>query len=645
MRKTHIILLAGAAALAPIAAASAAAAAADHHAEATEVPRYSAEQFFESKSYGTASSWARNFTTDGNRFLMRSDESGVHNIYLMSIDGREMTQLTFSEKSPVYPVGFFPDDDRILFTGDTEGNEIYQLRVREEDGSITTLVDLPEARSSAAGWSEDEKFLYVTSNERDASANDLYVVDIADYSRELLFQNPGGYNLGAFSDDARYIVLTKNNSSSDTDLYLVDLQSEDRTPVLITDFPGNTSNSSYGFDPDSTTLFYGTDAHGEFRQAWAYDLASGTHRPVYEADWDVTGYGFTADGQYMYRSINEDGLGKIEYLDAQTGEVIDFPGLPEGDFGSARFDDERGRVIVSLRSETSPTDLYLVDRNAGTATRLTSALNPAIDEAHLVAGKMVRFESYDGLEIPGMLYRPKGASAANPAPAVVLVHGGPGGQTGYGYSAQIQHLVNAGYAVYGINNRGSSGYGKTFFHLDDKKHGEADLDDVVAAAAWLKSLDWVADDRIAIMGGSYGGYMTAAALAFRPEVFDAGINIYGVTNWLRTLESIPAWWGPQRASLYDELGDPATDSDRLRAISPLFHASNIVKPLLVVQGANDPRVLQAESDELVAAVRANDVPVEYLLFEDEGHGFRVKSNQIEASDAYVRFLDEHIGTD
>ncbi|MDQ3483471.1 MAG: alpha/beta fold hydrolase, partial [Pseudomonadota bacterium] len=235
-----------------------------------------------------------------------------------------------------------------------------------------------------------------------------------------------------------------------------------------------------------------------------------------------------------------------------------------------------------------------------------------------------------------MLYKPLGADAQNKAPALVFVHGGPGGQSRRGYSPMIQHLVNNGYAVYAINNRGSSGYGKTFFHLDDRKHGDVDLKDVVASKAFLGSMDWVDADRIGIMGGSYGGYMVAAALAFEPQVFDVGVNIFGVTNWVRTLESIPPYWAAFRESLYDEMGDPKTDAERHRRISPLFHAENIVKPMLVVQGANDPRVLQVESDEIVAAVKANGVPVEYLVFPDEGHGFLRKQNRISASEAYLK---------
>jgi dipeptidyl aminopeptidase/acylaminoacyl peptidase len=163
--------------------------------------------------------------------------------------------------------------------------------------------------------------------------------------------------------------------------------------------------------------------------------------------------------------------------------------------------------------------------------------------------------------------------------------------------------------------------------MDDRRHGDVDLRDVVAARAWLAGQDWISE-RIAVMGGSYGGYMTAAALAFHPEVFDAGVNIFGVTNWVRTLTSIPPWWESFKEALYDEMGDPATDEERHRRISPLFHAKNIKKPVLVVQGANDPRVLQVESDEMVAAIKANGVPVEYLLFPDEGHGFEKRDNRI-----------------
>jgi dipeptidyl aminopeptidase/acylaminoacyl peptidase len=259
-----------------------------------------------------------------------------------------------------------------------------------------------------------------------------------------------------------------------------------------------------------------------------------------------------------------------------------------------------------------------------------------------VGSEVVRFPSWDELPIPAILWRPHGASAESPVPAVVWVHGGPGGQSRRTYSATLQHLVNHGYAVLAVNNRGSGGYGKTFFHMDDRKHGDVDLKDCVAARGYLEGLDWVDGRRVAIMGGSYGGYMVGAALAFAPEAFDVGVNIFGVMNWVRTLESMPAWWGAQREALFDELGNPAEDRERLERISPLFHAENIVRPLLVVQGANDPRVLQVESDEIVEKVKARGVPVDYVIFDDEGHGFTKKKNRITASERYIEFLDRYL---
>jgi dipeptidyl aminopeptidase/acylaminoacyl peptidase len=178
--------------------------------------------------------------------------------------------------------------------------------------------------------------------------------------------------------------------------------------------------------------------------------------------------------------------------------------------------------------------------------------------------------------------------------------------------------------------------------MDDRRHGDVDLKDVVYGRRYLESLDWVDRTRIGIIGGSYGGYMVCAALAFEPQAFDVGIDIFGVTNWVRTLESIPPWWASFRDSLYAEMGDPKTDRERLQRISPLFHAGNIRKPLLVIQGANDPRVLKVESDEMVKAVREHNVPVEYIIFPDEGHGFLRKENRITAAEAFLKFLDRYL---
>jgi dipeptidyl aminopeptidase/acylaminoacyl peptidase len=193
-----------------------------------------------------------------------------------------------------------------------------------------------------------------------------------------------------------------------------------------------------------------------------------------------------------------------------------------------------------------------------------------------------------------------------------------------------------------VNNRGSSGYGKTFYTADDRKHGREPLWDVVEAKKYLQSLGWVDERKIGVMGGSYGGYMVLAALAFKPEEFAVGVDIFGVSNWVRTLQSIPPYWESFRKSLYKEIGDPETQLDMLKANSPLFHADKIRRPLIVLQGANDPRVIKPESDEIVEAVKKSGVPVEYVVFDNEGHGFTKKANEISANKAILEFLDKHL---
>ena len=402
------------------------------------------------------------------------------------------------------------------------------------------------------------------------------------------------------------------------------------------------SHDVYSFTRDSKQLVYATDEFGEFNQAWTYDIAAGTRTPLIRADWDISFVAFSESGRYRIWGVNEDARTAVHILDSTNGKEITLPDLPAGDLAQVRFSRDEARLALLVSSDTSPNDVYTIDLGAQRSARLTHALNPKIKEADLVETEVVRYPSYDELKIPSILYQPHTASATNKVPVLVWVHGGPGGQSRRGYSATIQHLVNHGYGVLAANNRGSSGYGKTFNHMDDRKHGHVDLKDIIAAKDYLVGLDWVDPERVGIIGGSYGGYMVGAALAFSPDTFDVGIDIFGVMNWVRTLTNIPPWWAAFKESLYDEMGDPATDGERHRAISPLFHTKNIRAPLLVVQGANDPRVLQVESDELVAAVRENGVAVEYVLFPDEGHGFTKRENRIKASNTFVTFLDKYL---
>ena len=606
-----------------------------------DIPKYSARTFFETTSYGLSSSAGHAFSADGKSILMSSDATGVFNVYSQPTKGGSPQQLTRSTDNATFAVSWFPQDDRVLYTYDGGGNELNHVYVREVDGSNRDLTPGDELKAGFLAWAKDGQSFYLTTTERSQQSFDIYKYSISDYSREMVYENPG-FQISGISGDGRWVALDKPRTSADSDIFVVDLISDNDEPLLITGHMGNIQYGTYEFTPDNNSLVYATNEHGEFYQAWVYDLQSGESSILVEAPWDVSNVAYSPSGRYRVTSINADARTEVTVIDNESGEQVELPELPPGDLRSVRFSGDETHMTLIVNADNSPSNIHVIDLNEGHSHQLTDALNPAIDQNHLVSSEVVRYKSFDGLEIPSVLYKPNGASADNPVPALVLVHGGPGGQTRTGYRAFVQHLVNHGYAVLGANNRGSSGYGKTFNHLDDKHHGEDDLQDIVYGRAYLETLDWVDGDHVGIIGGSYGGYMVAAALTFEPEAFEVGIDIFGVTNWVRTLESIPPWWEAFKEALYDEMGDPATDAERHRRISPLFHAENIVKPLLVVQGANDPRVLQVESDELVAAVQANEVPVEYLVFPDEGHGFRKRDNRITASDAYVKFLDVYL---
>jgi len=606
-----------------------------------KVPKYSAEAFFKTKSYSMANSAGYAFSNDGNYVLMSSDQSGVFNVYAAPVNGGEPIALTESTTDATFGVSYFPEDDRLLFTRDTGGDELDHLFVRETNGRTKDLTPGEKVKASFMAWSADGAKFWVLSNERDPRSFDVYEYSSNDYSRSLVFEN-AGFQPADISRDGRWLALEKPRTSADSNVFLVDLATTNKAPELITEHSGNISYSVHGFTMDGAKLVYSTDEFGEFVQAWSHDLDSGSNALLEKADWDVSFVTFSPSGRYRVVGVNDDARTKVTIFDSKTSQQQSLGDLPAGDLGQIRFARDESKVALRLSSDTSPANVYVVNMASKQSIRLTDSLNPAINAEYLVESEIVRYPSFDELAIPSVFYKPKQASAANKVPALVLVHGGPGGQSRQGYRALVQHLVNHGYAVLAANNRGSSGYGKTFFHLDDKRHGEVDLQDIVYARKYLETLDWVDADKIGIIGGSYGGYMVAAALAFEPDVFDVGVNIFGVTNWERTLLSIPPWWESFKEALYDEMGDPATDLERLRRISPLFHAENIKKPLLVVQGANDPRVLQAESDDLVAAVRKNKVPVKYVLFPDEGHGFLKKENRITASNAYVECLDRRM---
>jgi dipeptidyl aminopeptidase/acylaminoacyl peptidase len=600
----------------------------------TVTQHYTIEQFMNNLSV-----FGGSFSPDESKILVSSDQTGIFNAYTVDIDGKsDLQTLTNSDDESIFVISFFPEDNRVLYRSDDNGNEIFHIYVRNEDGTTQELTPGENARAVFYGWAHDGKSFFYGSNQRNPQLMDVYEMKINNFESEMIYQNDKALGYGGISDDKNYLALTKPINTNDNHLYLYDRGTGEMTEISEEQAAYNPAD----FAKDNKALYYTTDVGSEFAYLVKYEFETGEKTKILEESWDIWYAYYSHNGKYRIVGINEDGKTVVKVTDVATGEPVDFPQFANGDITSVNISRSENKVSFYLGSSASPSNLYVYDFETEKHIQLTNTLNPEINEKDLVTAEVVRFKSFDGVEIPGIFYKPKGASADNQVPAIVQVHGGPGGQSRQSYSPLTQYLVNHGYAVYAVNNRGSSGYGKTFYKMDNRQHGEGDLMDCVKAKDYMATLEYIDGEKIGIMGGSYGGFMTMAALTSQPEEFEVGVNLYGVTNWLRTLNSIPPWWESFKDALYEEMGDPATDSVRLHRISPLFHADKIVKPVMVLQGAQDPRVLQAESDEIVEAARQNNVPVEYVLFPDEGHGFVKKENRIEAYGKILKFLDKYL---
>lgn len=600
------------------------------------VAKYSIEQFYKNLNiYGGS------FSFDESALLVTSNETGIYNLFSLAVDGSGKQQLTQSEEESLFAISYFPQDNRILYRADQGGNEIDHIYLLSENGTTEDLTPWEDAKSNFFGWSRDQQSFFFISNKRNPRFFDLYEMKIADFTAELLYENNEGLDVSAISKNKRFLALTKSITTSNNEMYLFDR--ETATLKHISQHDGDASYNPQFFDLNDDFLYYLTNENNEFEYLVRYKLEDERKDKVWGTDWDIWYAYHSYNEKYRVIGINEDGKTTVKVIDLSTGENMEMPAIADGSIQSVSISRSEQKMLLTVGKSTSPNNKFLYDFQTKDLIQLTNTLNSEINEEDLVAGQVVRYKSFDGLDIPAIYYQPKSASNDHQVPALVWVHGGPGGQSRVSYFALIQYLVNHDYAILAVNNRGSSGYGKSFNKMDDRKHGDVDLKDCIYGKEFLSGTGVIDTSRIGIIGGSYGGYMTMAAMTFTPDEFAVGVNIFGVTNWLRTLNSIPPYWESFRLALYEEMGDPTTeDSIRLYKQSPLFHAHHVTKPLMVLQGANDPRVLQAESDEIVEAVRNNGIPVEYVLFDDEGHGFVKKENEIEGYGKIKTFLDTYL---
>ncbi len=577
------------------------------------------------------------FSDNEKKVIHSTNQSGIFNVNEVDIETKQVMPVTKSKTNLCYAIGEVPNTAKVLFESDNSGDEQFHIFYTTDKGKTKKdLTPWKKTRNTFLQWSANKDALFIKSNKRNVELLDIWKIDLKTNAATLFFQNDSLYKIGAISDSERHLSLSKAISDHADELFVYDKNTKIKSKINT-----NENSNYYGvaFSKDASKFYYRTNTDAEFFYVMEYDLNTKTSKIFYKTNWDVYLFEISKNQKYFTIISNEDAKSKAQVFDYKTKKQIDFPDIKDGSIEDIIVSDSETKFLLTVSTSTSTTNLYVYDLVSKKLTQITSTQNPAVNENDLVQAEIIRFKSFDGLKIPAILYKPLTASATNKVSAIVNVHGGPGGQTRIGYNANIQYLVNHGYAVLCVNNRGSNGYGKTFFALDDKDHGNGDLKDCIWAKKWLQTQNYIKTEAIGIDGGSYGGNLVLNALCLYPNEFKVGIDRYGITNWSRTLKNFPFY--DDKKAFLAEMG---SDTIHLKQISPIYHYQQIKKPLLVFQGANDVRVLQIESDEIVAGLKKNNIPVEYTLFPNEGHGFMNRENQIVVDEKTLQFLDKYLKT-
>ena len=617
------------------------------------------------------------FAPDGRRLTFLPDITGVAEVWSVAVAPPEASTASTASTAPALPwpeqltfggeriigAAFSPIARRLIVGSDSGGNERTQLFLMDLSGDATagaTLIPLTsqpevihvfggwqEDGSASSGWSPDGARIVYASNARDARFFDIYErsVDDLDATPHLLLQQDGTNYPASYAPDGRSVLVQRFDSNVRNALLLVDTTTGDVRRLTPEISEGPARHVSPLWSADGRGLYLLSDRGRQFLSLAWLDLASGEMtylREDQENQWDAEGLALSRDGQRLALVTNVAGASHIELFDISAGwgqrVALPAPELPLGVVVGAQWSPDGARLAFTFAPPNDAVNIWLWDVASQRLTPATQSARGGLPNAAFVAPQLVGYPTFDGREVPAYLFLPRDAEPRQ-LPVVVYVHGGPESQTRPAFNPVIQYLAANGYAVLAPNVRGSSGYGYEYQSLDDVRLRMDSVADLAAVVRWLGDSGIADPRRIAVMGGSYGGFMTLSAITTYPDLWAAGVDIVGIANFATFLENT----GPWRRKLREpEYGSLENDRDFLEAISPIHHVDAITAALFVVHGANDPRVPVGEAEQIVAALRARNVPVEYLRFEDEGHGLIKRANRIRAYPEIARFLDAYV---
>ncbi|MDQ3965408.1 MAG: S9 family peptidase [Actinomycetota bacterium] len=566
------------------------------------------------------------WSPDGRRIAFLTDITGVPQVWEVPVGGGWPEQLTFHDER-VSGVRYSPKENRLIFSMDVSGNERSQLFLLE-NGEERDLTEAPDAIHYFGGFSPDGERIAYTATRRNGTDFDVFVQELSG-EPEMVWKTGGYHTIADWAPDGSFLVVSRHYSNLNNDLYKLDLISGEVT--LLTPHEGDVRFSGARVTPDGESVFLATDRDGDFVRLGRLDLSTLKIAYLTPDDWDVEEVELSENGRWLLASRNVEGYSDFMLFNGR-GRRVPEPEMPEGILGGFSFSPDGNRLAFTLTGPDRNPDIWIVDLPDGEPCRLTRSSTAGIPPSTFRRPKVVRYSSFDGLEIPALFYEPDTENA----PVVVNVHGGPESQSRPLFAPVTQYLLHQGYAVFTPNVRGSTGYGKTYTHLDDVYLRMDSVKDLAHAAHWLREQG---HERIAVMGGSYGGFMVLAALTEYPELWTAGVDIVGIANLVTFLENT----GSYRRSLREpEYGSLERDREFLESISPIHKAERIRAPLMVIHGKNDPRVPIGEAEQIVEKVRKNGGAVEYLLYEDEGHGLAKLKNRLDAYPKIAAFLNRHL---
>ncbi len=576
--------------------------------------------------------WGASWSPDGLRVSFLTEITGVPQVWEVSSEaGGWPEQLTFHEER-VSGAEYSPTENKILFGMDAGGNERLQLFLLA-DGGVTDLTRAPEAIHYSGGFSPDGSRVVYTATRRNGTDFDVFVQKVgADGGEPEAVWEPGGYHtVAGWGWDGSSLIVSRHHSNVNNDLYQLDLRSSEARP--LTPHEGDARFSAANVTPDGVSIYLATDLDGDFVRLARLDLSTLNLTYLTPDDRDVESVELSRDGRYLVASRNVEGYSDVLLFNGRGRRMPD-PVLPEGIASGFAFSPDSKRLAFTLTAPKRNPDLWVVDLPDGQPRRLTRSSTAGIPLRRFRRPGLVRYPTFDGREVPALFYELENGS--DDTPVVVNVHGGPESQSRPAFAPVTQYLLHRGYAVFFPNVRGSTGYGKTYTHLDDVRLRMDSVKDLAHAAYWLRERG---HDRVAVMGGSYGGFMVLAALTEYPELWSAGVDIVGIANLVTFLE----YTGSYRRRLREpEYGSLEADREFLESISPIHKADKIAAPLMVIHGKNDPRVPVGEAEQIVESVRGNGGAVEYLLYEDEGHGLAKLKNRLDAYPKIAAFLDRHL---